>query len=687
MNNLYASLEDQYKLPKGTLDAIVGTERSGDTQTSPKGAKGRFQFMPETAKAYGVNPEDPISSAHGAAKYISDLAKEYGSIQAAVAHYNGGGVSAKAILAGNPAPYDETRKYLTSFNSKLSIDPQDEENAILTSGKVTVSGASLGIDPSDEVPKKAIDTSTMSNPELFKSGLVNSAKTTMAGVGQALDPLALQLEKSFNKMQQETGGNTRRGRFMEQLQKTFGTPTAEEVALQRPEEIRNIREENKAINQTNAGLAGNVVGDIGQAVVLPGGTLVKTGLSGMALGAAQPVTEGESRIANAVGGGAAGLLGQAGVNVLGRIAEPVVKNLSKQAEKSIQALKDAGVPLDLAQETGSKVMGWAKRLTSDNPFTGARNQAFEEAQNNAYTRAISKTMGEDAERITPEVLKNAKTRLGDNYDYLFDNNGVRVTRSFQKDLSELRDASEKVMPEGQKGITNIVNDILEKSKTNMGHLDGKQYQAIKQQLSAMEAQGGTAGHYAGELREKLFAGLSDTIEKLGNPKDLELLKITNKQYGNMKKIEDIALKDADGHVSASKLYNSLTTKSKRNSFYQDDPELAKLATAGKSVLPEKMPNSGTIARAGIQAVVPTMLAGAEYLKEGDLRSAAELGLTAYAAPKLLQKALTTQGAAGKYLREGLDSNTLRSLLQAPAKYGVGKLPLAYETQFLQKGKE
>lgn len=687
MDNLYASLEEQYKLPKGTLSAIEGTERSGDTQVSPKGAKGRFQFMPETAKAYNVNAEDPISSAHGAAKYISDLAKEYGSIQAAVAHYNGGGASAKAILAGKPAPYDETRKYLTSFNSKLGVDPQDEENATSNNANVIVSAAPSNIEAGDEEPKNSLNTSLMSNPELFKSGLVNSAKTTIAGIGQALDPLTLQMEKSFNKMQKETGGNTRSGRFMEQLQKTFGTPTAKEVAAQRPEEIKKVREENQAINKTNAGLAGNVVGDIGQAVVLPGGSLIKTGLSGMALGATQPVGEGESRTLNAIGGGGAGLLGQAGVNVLGRIAEPVVKNLSKQAEKSIQVLKDAGVPLDLAQETGSKVMGWAKRLTSDNPFTGARNQAFEEAQNNAFTKSISKTMGEDAERITPEVLKNAKTRLGDNYDYLFDNNGVRVTRSFQKDLSELRDASEKVMPEGQKGISNIVNDILEKSKTNMGHLDGKQYQAIKQQLAAMEAQGGTAGHYAGELREKLFEGLSNTIEKLGNPKDLELLKMTNKQYGNMKKIEDVALKDPDGHVSASKLYNSLTTKSKRNAFYQDDPELAKLATAGKSVLPEKMPNSGTIARAGIQAVVPTMLAGAEYLKEGDIKSAAELGLTAFAAPKLLQKALTTQGAAGKYLREGLDSNTLRSILQAPAKYGVGKLPLAYETQYLQRGKK
>ena len=673
MDNLYASLEDKYSLPKGTLSAIEGTERSGDLQTSPKGAKGRFQFMPDTAKAYGVNTEDRISSAHGAAQYISDLAKEYGSIQAAVAHYNGGGASAKAILAGKPAPYDETRKYLTSFNSKLSIDPQDEENATPTGGMVTVSSAPSNIELGDEEPQKSMDTSKMSNTELFGRGALNSLKTTAAGVGQFLDPAETYLEQKIP--------------LLKQLKEKFGVQTAQEDVKQRPEEIKRLKEENKALTETTAGLAGSITGELGQALALPGGTILKTASAGGLLGGAQPVNEGESRVMNAVGGSAAGALGQAGVNVLGRIAQPVVKSLSKTTEKGVQILKDAGVPLDLAQETGSKVMSWAKRLTSDNPFTGGGSHAFEEAQNNAYTRAISKTMGEDVERITPEILKNVKTRLGDNYDALFDKNGVRVTRSFQKELTELKDTSERVMPEGQKGITNIVNDILDKSKVNMGHLDGKQYQAIKQQLAAIEAQGGTAGHYAGELREKLFEGLSNTIQKLGNPKDLELLKLTNKQYGNMKKIEDVALKSEEGHISPSKLFNSLTTKSKRNAFYQDDPELAKLATAGKSVLPEKMGNSGTAARLAGQAAIPTAVATYELAKEGDISKAAQLGLSAYVAPKLLQKALTSQGTAGKYLREGLQNVPLRSLLEAPSKLGLGKLPLAYEAQYIQKGKQ
>ena len=87
MDNLYASLEQRYGLPEGALSAVESVESGGkDEATSPKGAKGRFQFMPATAQAYGVDVSDPVSSAHGAAQYLSDLQKQYGSFRAAVAH-------------------------------------------------------------------------------------------------------------------------------------------------------------------------------------------------------------------------------------------------------------------------------------------------------------------------------------------------------------------------------------------------------------------------------------------------------------------------------------------------------------------------------------------------------------------------------------------------------------------------
>ena len=117
----YSALEKKYDLPEGTLAAVSGAESSNDPNTPPskKGAEGLFQFMPDTAKSYNVNVHDAESSAEGAAHYLSDLKKQYGSMQAAFAHYNGGNAAGQAVVAGKQPPASETQNYLIKVNSKM----------------------------------------------------------------------------------------------------------------------------------------------------------------------------------------------------------------------------------------------------------------------------------------------------------------------------------------------------------------------------------------------------------------------------------------------------------------------------------------------------------------------------------------------------------------------------------------
>jgi len=55
----FADLEKKYNLPEGMLDKIWSIESSrGSNMVSPKGATGHFQFMPNTATAYGMTEAD-----------------------------------------------------------------------------------------------------------------------------------------------------------------------------------------------------------------------------------------------------------------------------------------------------------------------------------------------------------------------------------------------------------------------------------------------------------------------------------------------------------------------------------------------------------------------------------------------------------------------------------------------------
>jgi tetratricopeptide (TPR) repeat protein len=86
------ALEQQHGLPAGLLTSVLRTESSGNPAAfSPKGAEGLFQFMPQTAKQYGINPYDPQEAAQAAAQELGRLHRKYnGNIPATLAGWNWG---------------------------------------------------------------------------------------------------------------------------------------------------------------------------------------------------------------------------------------------------------------------------------------------------------------------------------------------------------------------------------------------------------------------------------------------------------------------------------------------------------------------------------------------------------------------------------------------------------------------
>lgn len=116
-----ASLEKKYGLPSGLLDSVWNAESGrGVNMNSTAGAQGHFQFMPETAKEYGLkNPYDFSESADAAARYYKVLLKRYnGDVDKAVAAYNWGMGNVENKGMGN-AP-KETRDYLSKVKGGMA---------------------------------------------------------------------------------------------------------------------------------------------------------------------------------------------------------------------------------------------------------------------------------------------------------------------------------------------------------------------------------------------------------------------------------------------------------------------------------------------------------------------------------------------------------------------------------------
>lgn len=114
----FAAAESKYGLPQDMLNRVAYQESRYDPNAlSPVGAAGLMQFMPATAREFGINPLDPFQSIDAAGRYLLQLYKMFNSWPVALAAYNWGPGNMRKHLTKhgglNVATLpDETRKYL-----------------------------------------------------------------------------------------------------------------------------------------------------------------------------------------------------------------------------------------------------------------------------------------------------------------------------------------------------------------------------------------------------------------------------------------------------------------------------------------------------------------------------------------------------------------------------------------------
>jgi hypothetical protein len=99
---------EKYGLDPNIFVRQINQESGFQTRiSSPAGAQGIAQIMPGTAKAWGVNPNDPVAALDAAARNMASYVKKYGSYENALRAYNAG---AGAIQKSKN--YGETNHYV-----------------------------------------------------------------------------------------------------------------------------------------------------------------------------------------------------------------------------------------------------------------------------------------------------------------------------------------------------------------------------------------------------------------------------------------------------------------------------------------------------------------------------------------------------------------------------------------------
>lgn len=414
---LFRNLERNYGLPSGLLDSVWNAESArGRRMLSPAGAQGHFQFMPATAKQYGLaDPSDLTQSATAAAQMYSDLLKQTGGdLSKALAGYNWG--IGNVQRRGMDSAPTETRNYIQKVMAGMGqpqSNQQDPWSGLMSEFSQTggqESGAKA--DPwaglmqefqqpalTDRSSPKAESASERGDMSALITGKkpkrdVGVIEGTVAGFGRGakdvLDTGAQWLSSGFDKI--------------------AGTKEGERVRAMNEQGKSEFK---KDYGDSTAASLGRVGGNI--AATWPVGGILGAGVRGLggAAGAsryleplAQAVSTGGMRAAGM--GGLPGLgVRAAGGAIAGGATAGLVDPESAKTGAVVGALLPGGVLL--AQKGGQLLKSGAKHLL------GATTGTSAETMSAAYNagRNGSQAFLDNMRGVTPfdDVVDAAKTGL------------------------------------------------------------------------------------------------------------------------------------------------------------------------------------------------------------------------------------------------------------------------------------
>jgi len=289
-----------------------------------------------------------------------------------------------------------------------------------------------------------------------------------------------------------------------------------------------------------------------------------------------------------------------GVAAAGRAAgrsvrEAVRPAISEGARRLAAKADDFGIPINAAQLADTPFLRTIDSVTRKLPFSGARPRL--ESQQAAFNRAVSRTIGEDTDKITADVYSTAKSRIGQMFERLSSRNQLPLTNETRSALEQVREQATRYgADDTARAVSSIIDDVA--AKADDGVLPGRAYQGIDSLIGKISKSGGEKAHFLGQVRDVLRGAMDDAISE----SDRGAWQTARQQWRNLKTIRDLVAKgDADGNIRPALLQGRVTAggAAKESVASGRGGELAELAQVGQRFLKDTIPSSGTAERAAV----------------------------------------------------------------------------------------
>ncbi len=390
-----------------------------------------------------------------------------------------------------------------------------------------------------------------------------------------------------------------------------------------------------------ARLGGNIVSPANLAVAskIPQGvsTAGRIGsgiLSGGAFGAVStPVTTGKpedfwgEKAKNTIVSAGLGGVFPAGAAMISPNVRPDVARLIKE-----------GVTPTPGQILGGRAQVIEDKLTSvpllGDFITSSRRKGMDEFNRAALNRAL-KPIGEKVNDIGRTGIDEVSERLGAAYDTLLPKLTFKADQTFANELATVRQMAGTLPAQQAQQFEKVLRDQVVGKMTQQGMMSGVRLKEVESELGRL------ARGYAGDANfdnRQLGAAIGEMQNIIrqtlvrSNPTEAKRLTDINRGYANYARLRDAASRQGalEGEFTPAQLAAAVRAGDKsvgKGNYAKGKALLQDLSDAGKNVLMQKYPDSGTVGRALVPLSLLGAGSGASYLTDNPLPLAAAAMLT------------------------------------------------------------
>ena len=281
-----------------------------------------------------------------------------------------------------------------------------------------------------------------------------------------------------------------------------------------------------------------------------------------------------------------------------------------ERSRQVGMLKERGVPLTPASETGSPFLSTMESVMKFLPTSATRAVSAEDLQQRGFTRAVFKQAGLDSDIATPEVLRDARVKIGKEYDALEAQTQLKGDEQLFNDLLEIENSYVRGFPDTIRPVYKARVDEVLKYVTGEKTGDGGTYKRLQSALSedaskAERSQDPTLGYY-GEAMRGLQRALEAAMERSAPNSELKgQWRDLNRRYAVFSRIEDAMgsagqEKLGTGFIPPAQLAAAERRRIGPQQYAEGGTDFTDLVRAGASVIPNPVPNSGTAQRSFVQ---------------------------------------------------------------------------------------